>query len=1069
MKNFYRIFSLVPILLLAILAGCQPEEMVKAPEFAIAKGDEPVLDLVQGGQYEMEGLLPFMYGLAGNKDEDPTTKKVAAERFTVTSNLSWRIVSAEDTEYDWIRPFPDRGEDDGQFVFLVEQNTDQENPRTAYFKVIANDGMNDMDVPGMITVTQLQSGDFLVTSAAMLEVNNNDTKKKSIIVNSNLPWSYEIEPYRDYATEDTEWLSDITVHPAGQTVDTIAFHLADNSSGSIRGAVVRISCEKNPDFNKEILVTQYGADVEINGFPVQWIIATLENNYNTTFPAAGTISATTGTGLLSYVPDPGKSDPDGKFAWIVGATGDPYVTGAWPGDYWEFKASTPVASGTILKITFEAATSATGHKYWRLEYKDGDQWKVVGAPQTVSIEGQDTVTYTHTMLPDSKQKVKVSGVVKYTTSTDEAVFRFVCAANDQSSGNGPLTKPNGGTMRLGLTDVNSTEWQPTITCVAAGSEELVSAEISVTGLPSNGIITFEGTPEAPYRFNVTSDEDFNVTSTVSWLTVKDGAGLAGETKEISLECAASELPTLRQGTVEIVSGITKRVINVIQSAEGQELEPFISIVGGNTLNAKASGESIEVKVQANTEYSVEMSDWIEEVQVPETKALVEVKSHGFTILPNSSGAERYGFIRFIDNEGGLESVLNVHQAYSSINVLYYESFTGNANNTKVPAIVPTKEGSGVSALNYTGGTNVDIRNTYAQGSGSYLDYDNGLYPDNKGTSGAHLYIGTGTYNSAESWFQINDISLSGEEALRFGLGVFGIDPDKKWESVPAPTTLPLYYRFDNQSEWTLLQDIRFNYNWQWISLPAIAVPAGAAKVNFRFEALTSNYVRVDDFTLVEASLSEVPGPLDVQWQFTADDMSAYSPTFNTPSSDAVKAGGSGGAYVSANLAGTGRIEYYSIDKSSLDTDGKFERTVGSTGHPFVTGAWPGDYWLFTATNGLTYKAGSKFKVKYESRISATGQKYWIIEYKDGEEWKPVRATQMSTDIIVDGADKNVEYNVALSTNSKANTVVEEEFTISVPMTTLQFRMRCVANWQGNGSGELSAPNGGTCPVFKAVE
>ena len=41
-------------------------------------------------------------------------------------------------------------------------------------------------------------------------------------------------------------------------------------------------------------------------------------------------------------------------------------------------------------------------------------------------------------------------------------------------------------------------------------------------------------------------------------------------------------------------------------------------------------------------------------------------------------------------------------------------------------------------------------------------------------------------------------------------------------------------------------------------------------------------------------------------------------------------------------SGPGYLSYTHTAPS--DPDKKCERIVGSTGHPYITGGWPGDYW-----------------------------------------------------------------------------------------------------------------------------
>lgn len=187
--------------------------------------------------------------------------------------------------------------------------------------------------------------------------------------------------------------------------------------------------------------------------------------------------------------------------------------------------------------------------------------------------------------------------------------------------------------------------------------DAVTANINVEGLDSD-LITFEGTPEAPYTFKVTSDVDFNVSASANWLHIENGAGLAGETKTVRVTCDPSDLSVLRKGEITIKSGVTSKKIQVVQSAAGQELDPFISIKEGNSVEVLGQGAEFAVTVQANTSFDTKIdADWIQ--LVPSTTAKVEWTPLKFKAAVNLTGVARTGTVRFV--KGAIESVLTVKQ------------------------------------------------------------------------------------------------------------------------------------------------------------------------------------------------------------------------------------------------------------------------------------------------------------------------------------------------------------------------------------------------------------------------
>ena len=189
------------------------------------------------------------------------------------------------------------------------------------------------------------------------------------------------------------------------------------------------------------------------------------------------------------------------------------------------------------------------------------------------------------------------------------------------------------------------------------ASEAVKANINVEGLDSD-LITFEGTPEAPYTFKVSSDVDFNVSASANWLHIENGSGLAGETKTVSVTCDPSELSVLRKAEITIKSGVTSRKIQVVQSAAGQELDPFISIKEGNSVEVLGQGAEFAVTVQANTSFETKIdADWIQ--LLPSTTAKVEWTPLKFKAAANLTGVARTSTVRFV--KGDIESVLTVKQ------------------------------------------------------------------------------------------------------------------------------------------------------------------------------------------------------------------------------------------------------------------------------------------------------------------------------------------------------------------------------------------------------------------------
>lgn len=204
----------------------------------------------------------------------------------------------------------------------------------------------------------------------------------------------------------------------------------------------------------------------------------------------------------------------------------------------------------------------------------------------------------------------------------------------------------------------------------------------------------------------------------------------------------------------------------------------------------------------------------------------------------------------------------------------------------------------------------------------------------------------------------------------------------------------------------------------------------------------------------------VPRPeklLYAKWRFTTNLYKNYESFFGGTAGKIDQSEGFGGLYVPSNIEGNGKLEYWQVDKTATGATDNPKRIIGATGHPYVTGAWPGDYWLFSATDNYEYPAGTTLHIKYLTRVSKTGHKYWMLEYFDGAEWKPAEEYPVAVETET---GSNASYNFIEQTS---NVAVECSWTLAVPCKEPKFRMRCVANWQAQG-GALEKPNAGTCRI-----
>ena len=563
------------ILFVSVLAlfACKKEEEFRsegAPYFSIVVLDDGVLPVA-----ELDPMSA-QYTLNMGSDAYSSTEKASkhiskALRFHIRSNLRWKVLPADGEKVSWVHPFPESGEKDGIFFFKAERNIDPVNGREALYNIFVDDGTGVYEpLEGTLVVKQSKSDEFLEMSAARINATSDEQTQKLKIL-ANVDWSYTIKPMAAYGTKDLEWLADSTKHQVSQQIDTLNFKLAENV-GAIRGAEVTISYKLNGEVQPDIVipVVQYPtSEVQLDGFPVKWEVRLSEGTitFDQTFPINGTIPPVSGSGMITFHNEVGKAaDVEGNVKLDV-TDNSPRATGVWPGDYCEFVAASPVPEQTVVKLSFGTRSSSGGMKYWRLEFRDGDEWKPAGDiytdPSVIGPDGQP-VKYTHAMI-DGSTNLLVDAVVTYTQATDQVEFRFICAANFRVSGSpvgGNPPAPNTGTWRLSVdSDSADDEYQPCISVISAGGEPPTAAKLSV----SSSYLAYEGVPTGGKELLVTSNQSFKVHTSQNWIRSAITESYAGESIPVKITCDPNTTTKIREGSVSIVSGITRYDVAIIQA------------------------------------------------------------------------------------------------------------------------------------------------------------------------------------------------------------------------------------------------------------------------------------------------------------------------------------------------------------------------------------------------------------------------------------------------------------------------------------------------------------------------
>lgn len=204
-----------------------------------------------------------------------------------------------------------------------------------------------------------------------------------------------------------------------------------------------------------------------------------------------------------------------------------------------------------------------------------------------------------------------------------------------------------------------------------------------------------------------------------------------------------------------------------------------------------------------------------------------------------------------------------------------------------------------------------------------------------------------------------------------------------------------------------------------------------------------------------------PGVL-AEWHFKGDYKTTLNLHFNEAVADeSADVSGNGGLYVEPNISGKGRLECYNgiADKSTVADKAhkRCKRTIGDYGEPVWYGTWKGDYILWTAEADAPLAATTKLRLFFTVRPNnAQVMKYWLVEYLDGETWKPAGETTAKDDFtynleLYHGKD---HINATIDPSyeyEQINTRIDRTVTLSSDTPKAQFRISCVATIGANGS------------------
>lgn len=481
---------------------------------------------------------------------------------------------------------------------------------------------------------------------------------------------------------------------------------------------------------------------------------------------------------------------------------------------------------------------------------------------------------------------------------------------------------------------------------------------------SEEILTFEGTPLAPVELKINSDYDWTLTKGFDndWFSVDVLEGLAGEETTVKVTCQPSTLNTLRKGTITLASADTRKTIHVVQSAAGGELEPLISIVGGNSGNVGFDAGSFKLGVQSNVAYEVAAdASWVT-VEKIETKAIVETSEIVVNFEANSAEQERTARIRVYNTDLNLESVYTLTQAAYETGVLFMDTFDWVSD-------LAVAAGAGDSMGN---DKDDSAKNAYTAVEGfaellASQGYED-LFP-----SSETIYLQTNYLKFSKgkntNGIRFPSINFDGatEVVLSFDWGVH--------VGSGGPDNVELVVELEGNGQVNRTSTVHTAGNWEWQSerffLTGVDETTRIVLKPSTFTGVTdAGYYRwyLDNIKVAKAKPTVLAA-----WDLSKEGMVSYADTWGGVDPGTYdKNAGDGGKYIAANAGGKGMLTYVQIDKNEIDVNGKARRVCGGTGEPYVEGQWVGDSWNLTAEANIP--AGSLVAASFSSRASGTGLK-----------------------------------------------------------------------------------------------
>ena len=178
-------------------------------------------------------------------EENPTGLLVdingITQSYVVRSNQPWEVVAQ--SEGAWVKAFPNKGDDDGIFKFIVEENNTFE-ARVMNFAFL----VNGKEQPALFRVEQEANVPFITVQNAGEGISVASAGGNfQINLNTNVEWTYQIT--------NGNWIQNI------ETTETSIKLSAEKNKGTERSATLTISSTNHPALSKNVTITQLDGSI----------------------------------------------------------------------------------------------------------------------------------------------------------------------------------------------------------------------------------------------------------------------------------------------------------------------------------------------------------------------------------------------------------------------------------------------------------------------------------------------------------------------------------------------------------------------------------------------------------------------------------------------------------------------------------------------------------------------------------------------------------------------------------------------------------------------------------------